>query len=120
MRRDIVLSVLAAVFVSMLSIVGVPGQLGAHPFWQQSVGLIGAIAGGMSAFFLRRVNVAGAIPAVTAGVLTATSFGTAHVGKTRFAASFAEDAMAGQVWYFGWIATAAFATVTLALALRRD
>ena len=33
---------------------------------------------------------------VVAGVMTT-------IGKTNFAASYAEDALAGRFWYFGWI-----------------
>jgi hypothetical protein len=32
----------------------------------------------------------------------------------RFAASYAEDTLAGQMWFFGWIATALFAAALVA------
>ncbi|WP_171175956.1 hypothetical protein [Ruegeria sp. HKCCD8929] len=51
------------------------------------------------------------------GLLTVVAFGIAHFGKTRFAASFAEDALAGQAWYFGWIATCALAVALIASLL---
>ena len=38
---------------------------------------------------------------------TLAAYRTATLGKAGFAASYAEDQFAGQMWYFGWIATAA-------------
>jgi len=52
-----------------------------------------------------------------AAVSTAIAFGVAKYGQTQFAASFAEDAFAGQLWFFGWHATAAAASLTVALII---
>jgi hypothetical protein len=47
-------------------------------------------------------------------VVALAAYATANIGKTRFAASYAEDALAGQMWYFGWIATCTFTLALLA------
>lgn len=41
------------------------------------------------------------------------SFGLATLGKARFAATFGEDQLAGQLWYFGWIGAGFFLTTAL-------
>ncbi len=48
------------------------------------------------------------------GLLTLAALAAATWGKAEFAASFAEDALAGRFWFFGWIGTAAGATALLA------
>lgn len=117
--RNILLGLLASVFVVSAAFLGLSLALGAHPFWTTSIAVIGAPVGAVLGIVLRYGSWSGALPALVGGVLTAVAYGTAHLGKTRFAASFAEDAVAGQMWYFGWIATAAFAALTLTLLPRR-
>jgi hypothetical protein len=46
-------------------------------------------------------------------VAVVAAFGVAKYGQIGFANSYAEDHLAGQLWYFGWIATAAAATLLL-------
>ncbi len=80
--------------------------LGAHPWWSGKVVLIGAPVGLGLAFALGYVlaprwRAALFVAATVAAVRVATT------GKAGFAASYAEDRFAGQMWYFGWIATAA-------------
>ena len=47
------------------------------------------------------------------------TYGAATWGKAAFAASYAENGFAGQIWYFGWIAAAAGATATIVSLLLR-
>jgi len=106
---------LAATIVILAALLGVSQSLGAHPFWSIKVALIGAPVGAVLAVILRYATRFQWTSAFAALILTAMAFAMAHMGKTRFAASYAEDVQAGQLWYFGWIATALFATTTLAL-----
>lgn len=90
-----------------------PKALGAHPWWSGDVLLYGGLPGVVLSLALlwftgRRVPVAAGFT-----VLTALAWATATVGQMRFAASYAEDALAGQAWFFGWIATALCAAAAL-------
>lgn len=95
-----------------------PLGLGAHPQWATTVIWIGAPVGIGLGFATSRTP---ALPrAVLAAALTLAAFATARYGRAEFGASFAEDMFAGQLWYFGWIATcasAAFAASSLGYIL---
>lgn len=109
-----------AVAAFALYLTGLPLAVGAHPFWAVKVIWIGAPLGLLvSLAFIRLPRTSGI--ALSGAVLIA-SYLVAHIGKTRFAASYAEDALAGQMWYFGWIATCAaivLAVATIAGAVAR-
>ena len=93
---------------------GLAERLGAHPWWADKVIWIGVPVGfglAATAWILRLPR--GMRYLGFAG-LTAAAFFVAQTGKLRFAASYAEDMFAGQLWYFGWIATCALAFATLA------
>lgn len=94
-----------------------PKAWGAHPYWSQSIILIGTPIGlalaGAALFVTRapgRLAVAFAVLGLGAVLLAAQ-------GKADFAASYAEDRLAGRFWYFGWIATAAMAAAALSSGL---
>ncbi len=94
---------IAAVVVVGFALAGGTQGLGAHPWWAANVGYIGAGIGAvvwgvlLAAGMRRRWLLLGALALlVVAGVMTT-------IGKTNFAASYAEDALAGRFWYFGWI-----------------
>jgi len=80
--------------------------LGAHPWWSGKVVLIGAPIGLVLAVILGTI-LAPRWRAALFAVATLAAFWVATTGKAGFAASYAEDQFAGQMWYFGWIATAA-------------
>ncbi len=108
----------ALVLVIGFALVGGSQALGAHPWWAVSVGYIGGAAGaavwlvlGLVGLGPRRTALVAAVVLVTAGVVT-------WIGKTNFAASYAEDALAGRFWYVGWIGSLAAATVLIAAVLR--
>ncbi len=110
----------AAVAIAVTVGIGALGgtkALGAHPFWAMQVTLIGAPIGVVLAEFgaLRLSHVTGGI---LFGLLTAAAWAVAHYGKTAFAASYAEDRFAGQLWYLGWIGVAVFFAAMLASMLR--
>lgn len=91
-----------------------PLKLGAHPFWADQAifwgAPIGIILGLIAARMSYLVSLIGMI-AVTGG-----AYAVAHIGKSRFAASYAEDAFGGQMWFFGWHAVAIFAVAAIVVA----
>lgn len=88
--------------------------LGAHPWWGIKVIWIGLPIGLILAVSAWATGWGRRPRLIGFGALTLAAFGLAHFGKTRFAASYAEDALAGQIWYFGWIATCALMAAMLA------
>ncbi len=90
-----------------------------HPFWSSKVNTIGMIIGSVISVGLlfaiagqkRRSLVALILMAVLAII---AYFVTAHF-KEVFAASYAEDALAGKIWYFGFMAFIASAYGALAM-----
>lgn len=96
--------VLAAAVIYLLEL---PLRFGAHPFWADQVVFWGAPIGIVLALISSRLQYA--IRTGSILLLAAVAFGVAHLGKTRFAASYAEDAFAGQMWFLGWHAVIIFA-----------
>ncbi|SMY09043.1 hypothetical protein [Flavimaricola marinus] len=89
-------AVVAAVAVSF----DIASRFGAHPLWSETVVWIGlALALCLTALALRSRSLAwgGAVTSLLAGAVSA------RFGKQIFAASFAENGLAGRFWYFGWI-----------------
>lgn len=106
------------VFALIAQITGLTLRLGAHPWWAQKVIWIGLPLGIGLAILAGALGIPRLPRQGGFALLTLAAFLTAHLGKSRFAASFAEDTLAGQAWYFGWIATCAFAAATLASLFR--
>ncbi|MBL4766966.1 MAG: hypothetical protein JKY94_04525 [Rhodobacteraceae bacterium] len=94
--------------------VGLTLTLGAHPWWAGKVILFGFGFGLLLAAALWGLRLSKLIRLISLTVLTLAAFSTATIGKTRFAASYAEDVLGGQMWYFGWMATCTFALALLA------
>ncbi len=119
--RSLLPALIAALLMGALIALDIARPLGAHPWWSQNTLLIGAplglILATLSGLKLRPLPLT-----LTFAITTALAFATAKYGQTQFAASYAEDALAGKLWYFGWIATGAALTAAftaLAKALRR-
>jgi hypothetical protein len=91
--------------------------LGAHPWWATQVIWLGLGLGILLGVILWSLRFSRTTRLLSLVGLTLAAFATAHTGKARFAASYAEDALAGQMWYFGWIATCSFALAVLATAV---
>ncbi|MCG6902109.1 MAG: hypothetical protein LJE68_05455 [Rhodobacter sp.] len=109
--------VLALIVPPLLAWLGISARLGAHPWWDVSTALVGAPVGVVAGLFcLRRAKGAGFTLSL---VVLAGAVAVAWYGKTQFAASFAEDAFAGKMWYFGWIGIAAGTSMLVFGALRR-
>jgi hypothetical protein len=109
------LGIIALAVPVALGWLGAFQTLGAHPWWALKVGLIGAPIGIILGAGLSRLAL---LPGVIVGlILLALCYGTAYYGKTQFAASYAADAFAGKLWYFGWIGTAAGLSALILAAL---
>jgi len=98
---------------------GLARTLGAHPFWADTVILIGTPVGLLLAWLLWLTPLNRGARAVLGLALLVAAYWVAATGQARFAASFAEDAFAGRIWYFGWIAVFAGLAASLAGALLR-
>lgn len=96
---------------------GVTRSLGAHPFWDTQVAMFGAPIGLGLAMVLRSLKWRWATRMFTFLVVLALTGTAAHQGRLLFAASYAENALAGQFWYFGWIACAASTAGLIATVL---
>ena len=121
MMHNLVVAFASVGVILVLAWLGVTSYFGAHPVaWPFQVALIGAPIGAIIAvaagYFLRSKLVR-MIPFI---ILLLIAWGLAHYGKTEFAASYAEDRLAGKFWYFGWIATCAMATSVLATILLKS
>ena len=117
--RDVLAGLVAAAVLVLAAYSGASQALGAHPFWAVQIVWIGVGLGmvlfGLSRFWRVRQLVKLGVAVICLGL----SWGVTSVGKTRFAASYAEDFVAGRMWYLGWIAFAAFAFAVLALPMAR-
>lgn len=108
MIRGAIIGVMAAALAWWA---GLPRLMGAHPFWSDQVILVGAGLGLVVFAVSFRLGRAG--QTLAALLLAAGAFGLASYGKSAFAASFAEDAAAGRLWYLGWHATCTFAVAAI-------
>ncbi|MEY8839847.1 hypothetical protein AB9K41_12560 [Cribrihabitans sp. XS_ASV171] len=97
---------------------GLTRALGAHPWWAEKVVWVGLPAGVALAATAWLLAPARGPRLITLTTLTVLAFVLAQYGQARFAASVAENALAGQAWYFGWFATCALATATVASLFR--
>ena len=106
---------IAAFCVIVAAKYGVPKSLGAHPFWSVKVAWIGAPIGIAAAFLFRSVPWMRRIGMFL--VLLILAGFAAHQGRLNFAASFAENQLAGLFWFYGWIAVAGASTALIASLL---
>jgi len=113
---DILIAVSVAAVLLAASFAGLPGELGAHPWWAQQSGIIGGIGGAVLWLVLRRAGAAFSRIAVVSLLAFSASIAAAHFGKQVFADSFAENTLAGRYWYFGWIALSGSVALLLAAA----
>ncbi|WP_299419003.1 hypothetical protein [uncultured Shimia sp.] len=114
--RHILPTLIAALVMGELIALDIARPLGAHPWWSQKTLLIGApiglILATLTSLKLRPLPLT-----ITFVITTALAIACAKYGQTQFAASYAEDQLAGKLWYFGWIATGATLAATLTATL---
>ena len=115
MRTSLVTPYIFAALVVIVSAnAGLTETLGAHPFWSISVAWIGVPVGLVLAILVKRMGLAWVYRVLAFLALAIAAYAVAVTGKERFAASFAEDTMAGRMWYFGWIAICGFVAALVA------
>lgn len=105
MQRNLVLAGMAGLIVIVTARLGLSESLGAHPFWAVTTGYVGAAVGSVAGLALSRLKARTVVAA--GGFVAGMGLLAAKAGAARFAASYAEDALAGRLWYFGWIGAAA-------------
>ena len=101
MSRIISAVLLGAIIPVAAAFVGVNQALGAHPYWAMSTALIGVPFGLVWALILFR-RIPRWFLILSLASITALGIAAAWYGKTQFAASYAEDVLAGRFWYYGW------------------
>lgn len=116
MKSLILYGVGAACVVAVLAKFGVTNTFGAHPFWAFDVALYGAVPGILLAVFLYRVTRFARYFAIFD---LALSGAVVWFGKRAFVASSGDDALGGQMWFFGWIAVCACCVAVIALWMHR-
>jgi len=113
--RHLLPALITALLMAALIALDVARPLGAHPWWSQKTLLIGTPIGlifaTVASLKLRPIPLT-----ITFALTTALAIATAKYGQSQFAASYAEDQLAGKLWYFGWIATGATLAATLSAA----
>lgn len=116
MSKLVIYASIAAGAVCLMAYLGVSQSLGAHPFWSVKVALYGAIPGALLALGLAWLTRFAVYFAVLDLSLAAV---VAWWGKRIFVTSSGDNALGGQMWFFGWIAVCACAVAVLALLARR-
>ncbi|NNF25461.1 MAG: hypothetical protein HKN63_11775 [Rhodobacteraceae bacterium] len=98
---------------------GLTAQAGAHPALALQQAMVGAPIGAVLALALSRTRTPKVAQLMLWAVLLLAAFAMAALGKQRFVASYAEDAFAGHLWHYGWIAALAALTALNAVVLSR-
>lgn len=112
-KNEIFTSGVVAAILIASGYFGVTEALGAHPWWAFKVAYIGVVAGAVLYLALKLWKAEFAVKTLVFSVLLLADVITVWVGKTRFVGSYAEDAFAGKMWFFGWIGVVAFAFVLI-------
>jgi hypothetical protein len=118
MNRLILTPLIAFAVPVALAWLGLTNLLGAHIWWDVKTILIGAPIGLVLAFLLAEKWDARVKRTAVWVFLLIAAFVVAKYGQTAFANSYAEDQVAGKLWYFGWIATGAGAAGTIYSAIK--
>ena len=113
-RIDWTMLFVAAALGLVAAVIDLPKTFGAHPWWSGQVAWVGAIVGVIIASLAMALRVSRIIWIIAMVLLIAAIFAVAY-GKAQFAASYAEDAFAGRLWYFGWFDIVGGAVVATAL-----
>ena len=106
--------IFSALVVIVAANAGLTTSLGAHPFWAVQIAWIGVPIGLALAILTKFLGTTWRLRVTLFAFCTIGAAAAAYFGKSSFAAFFAENALAGKAWYFGWIAVAAFTTALIA------
>lgn len=110
--------VLTSAYLLGMQFLNVPVILGAHPFWSMKVVLAGLILGLCLSVLFHLIRMRRLMRYLLLFATLIAAFSLAYYGKAQFAASYAENTLAGKFWFFGWIAaiTALAALINTALS----
>lgn len=113
-------AVLAICLLVFSAWIKMPEHFGAHPYWAGKVLFIGGALGifASSAFSVFASDMRLFVPLVLFDTVFFLGAVSAYWGKSEFAASYAENEFAGQLWFFGWIAIAAGLSGLVSSAVR--
>lgn len=117
--EESLVAVAVAACLGATSLAGLPEALGAHPWWAQQSGIIGGVGGAVLWLVLSRAGLSFSALVVVAVSALLASAAAAHFGKQVFAASFAENALAGRFWFFGWFAISGSVALLIAIVVAR-
>lgn len=108
---------MAAMAILGLGKLGVFALLGAHPFWSDdtapALGIIVGAVGYLLGLWRLRVGLIAMVVVLVAAILSA------RFGKQVFVASYAENALAGEFWFFGWVVVCGACVALLGTLLDR-
>jgi hypothetical protein len=104
---------LVAAGLIALAHLGVTEALGAHPFWAFKVGYVGVALGLIFYAVQTLVSLPWTLKSLAFAGLLGVSVAATVIGKARFAASYADDFIAGRMWFFGWMGIICFCFVLL-------
>lgn len=117
-KSRVALAIAAALVAPvLLAYSGVTVQLGAHPRWAASSAWIGVATGASAALILALFRFHRGWAIMIAMLATALAGATAYFGKDAFVSSYAANAFAGRLWYYGWIGVAAGTAGLMALVI---
>ncbi|WP_420858665.1 hypothetical protein [Marivivens marinus] len=108
---------IALLVMVSFAVLGLPEWLGAHRWWATNVVVWGSALGALLWWVGARFAVAALVPSV---LLVGLGAMAARFGKAAFVASYAENALAGRFWFFGWITLCAGVFWTVAVLARRS
>lgn len=106
-RRDLILILVLLAVFWLAAIAGLPERLGAHPWWAVRSGIVGSLIGAAVSVGVVFARLDGTRFRWLAGIGLVSAIASATFGKRAFAASLAENALAGRFWFFGWFAISA-------------
>jgi len=107
----------AAAVVVMAAYLGWLSQLGADPAWTVRATWLGVVPGVAAVFVLTALNLTAMARLILSLGGLVLALAVAKTGARRLAASFGEDAFAAQMWYLGWVGTAAALILLLSVVL---
>lgn len=121
MKTQIIIALVITAALMAVSALGLPETLGAHPFWAVKTGIMGSVAGLLIYAAARLAKIRPRYIALIGGAALILSVVAAIQGKSIFAASYAENALAGKFWYFGWLGIwAALGLMLCAVLIRKQ
>jgi len=111
---------LAGIFAANFA--GVWPMLGGHPYWSQSATYIGAGIGVVvfAALWFATIRLGWQVKyiAVTMLAVLVIAFVVSTLGKREFVGSYAENRLAGRIWYYGFVAFIAALLTSAAIGVQ--